>query len=239
MKGSHILVADCDPAARGLISDYLCDHAYEVSTASHSGAVARILAQKPVDLIVLDPSVCPDYGLDILRDLNSLSDAPVIIVSGDRDGEEDKVQGLELGADDYLTKPFSTRELLARIRAVLRRADRTERRPRRRERRSYRFGNWQLDTRMRRLTRPEIEPTKLTAAEFNLLVAFLRAPQKVLSREQLLAATRVHDEEVCDRSIDVLILRLRRKLEIDPGEPRLIRTERGAGYVLATAVELI
>jgi two-component system, OmpR family, response regulator len=131
------------------------------------------------------------------------------------------------------------RELLARIRAVLRRAEGGQRRARRKQQRArYRFAGWELDLRTRRLTAPNGEVPTLTAGEFNLLTAFLRSPQQVLSREQLLVASRVHDEEVFDRSIDIQILRLRRKLETDPSEPRLIRTERGSGYVLSVPVEM-
>src|SRR5205823_3868111 len=137
-----------------------------------------------------------------------------------------------------MTKPFSLRELLARIRAVLRRSEVGERRSRKQAQRTrYRFANWELDMRTRRLKSPARDAVMLTAGEFNLLAAFLRSPQQVLSREQLLVASRIHDEEVYDRSIDVQILRLRRKLEANPSEPRLITTERGAGYVFAAPVE--
>ena len=154
--------------------------------------------------------------------------------------EADAVVGLELGADDYMIKPVSLSELLARIRAVLRREEIAAQRMRQAEKRGrYRFAGWELDMRRRSLTSPEGEGITLTAGEFNLLAAFVKAPRQVLSREQLLAATRVHDEEVFDRSIDVQILRLRRKLETNPSEPRLIQTERGAGYRLAAPVEIL
>ena len=174
-----------------------------------------------------------------MRRLGSPPDAPIIIVTGHRQDEADRVIGLELGADDYMTKPFSLRELLARIRAVLRRSQAGERRPRGKDRHiSYRFAGWELNMRTRRLSSPSGEGLQLTAGEFNLLLAFLRSPQQVLSREQLLAASRVHDEEVFDRSIDVQILRLRRKLEANPSEPKLIVTERGAGYTFAAPVQV-
>jgi DNA-binding response OmpR family regulator len=162
---------------------------------------------------------------------------PVIITTGHRRDEIDRVVGLELGADDYVTKPFGVRELLARIRAVLRRRE-TGRIAAQREAEQgrYRFGDWQLDRRARRLMNAHGDPVTLTKGEYGLLVAFLDAPQRPLTREHLLQATRIH-EDVYDRSIDVQILRLRRKLEIDPSAPRIIQTERGVGYVFTLPVE--
>lgn len=164
---------------------------------------------------------------------------PVIITTGHSRDEVDRVVGLELGADDYVTKPFSLRELLARIRVLLRRTENT-----RVEHGSepvaghgqglLRFGRWTLDRRARRLIEVDTQIV-LTKGEYSLLLAFLEAPQRPLSREHLLQATRVH-EDVFDRSIDVQILRLRRKLETDPSTPSVIRTERGAGYVFTLAV---
>jgi len=163
----------------------------------------------------------------------------VIIITGHRRDDIDRVVGLELGADDYLTKPFNLRELLARVRAVLRRFDRGRAAPARGpERGGWRFSGWQLDRRTRRLTSPDGTPVALTKGEYALLIAFLDAPLRPLSREHLLQATRVH-EDVFDRSIDVQILRLRRKLERDSSAPRVIQTERGVGYVFAVSVERI
>jgi DNA-binding response OmpR family regulator len=160
----------------------------------------------------------------------------VIIITGHRRDDIDRVVGLELGADDYLTKPFNLRELLARVRAVLRRFDVGKAPARDPERGRFRFSGWQLDRRTRQLVDPAGTPVALTKGEYATLVAFLEAPQRPLSREHLLQATRVH-EDVFDRSIDVQILRLRRKLERDPSAPRVIQTERGVGYVFAVAVE--
>jgi DNA-binding response OmpR family regulator len=163
----------------------------------------------------------------------------VIIITGHRRDDIDRVVGLELGADDYLTKPFNLRELLARVRAILRRFDAGRSGPARDpERGRFRFSGWQLDRRIRQLTDPAGTPVALTKGEYAMLLAFLEAPQRPLSREHLLQATRVH-EDVFDRSIDVQILRLRRKLERDPSAPRVIQTERGVGYVFAVAVERI
>jgi two-component system OmpR family response regulator len=164
---------------------------------------------------------------------------PVIIITGHRRDDIDRIVGLELGADDYLTKPFNLRELLARVRAVLRRSDSGRAAPAPEpEGGRFRFSGWQLDPRTRRLTDPAGAPVALTKGEYALLLAFLDAPQRPLSREHLLQATRMH-EDVFDRSIDVQILRLRRKLERDPSAPRVIQTERGVGYVFAVPVERV
>jgi DNA-binding response OmpR family regulator len=173
-----------------------------------------------------------------MRRLNQKIGAPVILITGDRVDEVDKVIALELGADDYVTKPFGLRELLARMRTILRRNEAAAARHRS-DKSLYRFAGWQLSTRRRRLIPADGPEVPVTAGEFNLLMAFLRSPQQILSRDQLINASRVHADEVFDRSIDVLILRLRRKLEADPTQPRLIRTERGLGYQFTAAVEVI
>jgi DNA-binding response OmpR family regulator len=202
--------------------------------------MSRVLRDGAVDLVILDMKLANEDGLDLMRRLGSPPDAPVIIVTGHRRDEADRVIGLELGADDYVTKPFSLRELLARIRAVLRRSETADRRLRGKERRvRYRFAGWELDMRTRSLTSPAGNALTLTKGEINLLTAFLRSPQQVLSREQLLSSSRVHDGEVFDRSIDVQILRLRRKLEANPSEPTLITTQRGAGYLFTASVEMV
>jgi len=236
----HVLVVDDDPSMRDVIGNYLESKNFRVSAVSDGRAMARVLADTAVDLIILDLKLTNENGLDLLRGLGSGSDIPIILVTGHRREETDRVVGLELGADDYMIKPFGLRELLARVRAVLRRSEAAELRSRRNEKRiRYRFAGWELNMRTRRLTSPTGDAAPLTAGEFNLLAAFLRSPQQILSREQLLAASRVHDEEVFDRSVDIQILRLRRKLEANPSEPQLIRTERGAGYIFAAAVEAL
>jgi len=170
-------------------------------------------------------------------EIRSHSDVPVIITTGHRLDEIDRIVGLELGVDDYIVKPFSLRELLARLRAVLRRQE-MERVARTRdpERGGYRFEGWQLERRGRRLFDPNATPIALSKGEYALLLAFLEAPQRLLSREHLLRATRIH-EDIFDRSIDVQVLRLQRKLETDPSAPRVIQTERGVGYVFALPVQ--
>jgi DNA-binding response OmpR family regulator len=177
--------------------------------------------------------------MQIARKLREESDVPIIMLTGRKD-EADRVMGLELGADDYLTKPFSPRELLARIRALLRRSRAHETVADGLARiRAYRFEGWELSVRLRRLTTPRGETVALTNSEFNLLAAFLAAPQRVLSRDQLLNLSRLHNDEVYDRSIDAQVGRLRKKLEPDASQPRLIRTERGAGYVFTASVEVV
>jgi len=176
----------------------------------------------------------------LARKLREESAIPIIMLTGVRD-EADRVMGLELGADDYLTKPFSPRELLARIRSVLRRTKGealTE--ARQRDVRAYRFANFELNLRTRRLAKQHpAQRIELTNGEFNLLAALLAAPQRILTRDQLLEASRVYDNEVYDRSIDVQVLRLRRKIEIDPSQPQFIITERGVGYLFNSPVEIL
>jgi two-component system OmpR family response regulator len=236
----HVLVVDDDPSVRDVIGDYLEGQNFQVSTVSDGRGMARVLADQRVDLIILDLKLANEDGLDLMRDVGGQSHAPIILVTGHRRHETDRVVGLELGADDYIVKPFGLRELLARVRAVLRRSEAAQHRSREDEKRiRYRFAGWELNMRTRMLTSSTGSATTLTAGEFNMLTALLRSPQQVLSREQLLTATRVHDEEVFDRSVDIQILRLRRKLEANPSEPQLIRTERGAGYILASSVEIL
>jgi DNA-binding response OmpR family regulator len=220
-----------------MILNYFDDNNIRTLMASGRQEMIRQLGSAEINLVVLDLRLGQEDGLDLLREVRSESDVPVIIITGHRRDDIDRVVGLELGADDYLTKPFNLRELLARVRAVLRRFDGGRAAPARDpERGRWRFCGWQLDRRTRKLTDPDGAPVALTKGEYALLVAFLDAPQRPLSREHLLQATRVH-EDVFDRSIDVQILRLRRKLERDPSAPRVIQTERGVGYVFAVAVE--
>jgi DNA-binding response OmpR family regulator len=236
----HVLVVDDDPAMRDVVGSYLERHDFQVSLAADGRTMRRVLSDQPVDLMILDLKLADEDGLELMRGLGAQTDVPIIVLTGHRRDETDRVVGLELGADDYMMKPFGLRELLARVRAVLRRARAGARRARQTENRlRYRFAGWELNARTRQLLSPTGAAMALTAGEFNLLTAFLRSPQQILSREQLLAASRVHDEEVLDRSVDIQILRLRRKLEADPSDPQLIRTERGAGYVLAAPVEIL
>jgi two-component system, OmpR family, response regulator len=236
---ARIFIVEDDPVMLRMVGDYLEQHNMRAVSASGRQEMARHFASGEPDLVILDLRLGQEEGFDLLREIRSRSDVPVIITTGERRDEIDRVVGLELGADDYLTKPFSLRELLARIRAVLRRqeAGRAAVQPDP-GRGRCRFGGWQLDRRIRRLIDPSGGQVALTKGEYALLTAFLDAPQRPLSREHLLQATRVH-EDIFDRSIDVQILRLRRKLELDPSAPQIIQTERGVGYVFALPVETL
>jgi DNA-binding response OmpR family regulator len=234
-----VLVVEDDPALQRMILNYFSENNIRTLAASGHEDMTPQLGSGEIDLVILDLRLGQEDGLDLLRGIRSNSDVPVIIITGHRRDDIDRVVGLELGADDYVTKPFHLRELLARVRAVLRRFEAGRAAPPPDTKRSrYRFSGWQLDTRTRRLTDPAGAPVALTKGEYALLVAFLDAPQRPLSREHLLQATRVH-EDVFDRSIDVQILRLRRKLERDPSAPQVIQTERGVGYVFAVPVERV
>ena len=238
--GDHqvsVLVVEDDPAVQRMILNYFTDNNIRTLVASGRQEMIDHLGRREIRLVILDLRLGQEDGLDLLREIRADSDVPIIIITGHRRDEIDRVVGLELGADDYLTKPFNLRELLARVRAILRRID-TGRAASGRDpdRGGYQFGGWRLNRRTRRLTDPDGRPVTLTKGEYALLVAFLDAPQRPLSREHLLQATRVH-EDVFDRSIDVQILRLRRKLELEPSAPRFIQTERGVGYVFAAPVE--
>jgi two-component system OmpR family response regulator len=222
-----------------MILNYFAENNIRTLAANNRHEMVHQLGNAEVNLVILDLRLGSEDGLDLLREVRLGSDVPVIIITGHRRDDIDRVVGLELGADDYLTKPFNLRELLARVRAVLRRFDVGRPTPARDpERGRFRFSGWQLDRRVRQLTDPTGTPVPLTKGEYAMLLAFLEAPQRPLSREHLLQATRIH-EDVFDRSIDVQILRLRRKLERDPSAPRVIRTERGVGYMFAVPVERI
>ena len=237
----RVLVIDDDVSVQHMLANYLVERNMRVASASHRQDVIRHFSAGEPDIVQLDIRLGQDDCFDLLRDIRSRSDVPVIITTGHRCDEIDRVVGLELGADDYLliTKPFGLRELVARIHAVLRRQETARTTSQHEvERRHYRFGGWHLDRRARRLTDPNGGPVALTKGEYALLTAFLDSPQRPLTREHLLQATRVH-EDIFDRSIDVQILRLRRKLGTDPSMPQIIQTERGVGYTFALPVELL
>jgi DNA-binding response OmpR family regulator len=237
-RPTQILLIEDDRAIREMIENYLTEHGMRVVIAGDRNGVERHFSSEEPDLVILDLQLGKDDGLDLLRAIRSRSDVPIIITTGHRRDEVDRVVGLELGADDYLTKPFGLRELLARIRAVWRRRQAGLAASRRETAQGRsRFGSgWQLDRHLRRLTDPNNVVVPLTKAEYALLIAFLDAPRRPLSREHLMQATRMH-EDVFDRSIDVQVLRLRRKLEADPSMPLLIKTERGVGYLFDSAVD--
>jgi two-component system, OmpR family, response regulator len=233
----HVVALDDDASVRNLIFEYLSNNDMRVTTVQSGRELERILAREVTDAIILDLRLPGEDGMQIAQRLRAQSTVPILMVTG-RTDEADRVMGLELGADDYLTKPFSPRELLARVRALLRRAKtRATVADQLARIRAYRFGNWELNVGLRKLKSAGGETVELTNGEFSLLTAFLSAPQQVLTRDQLLDLSRLHNAEVYDRSIDVQILRLRRKIEPDPSQPQYIRTERGAGYVFHATVE--
>ncbi len=235
---SHILALDDDPDIRKILVDYLCGQDFRVSAVATAREMLAILNDEPVDLLLLDLRLPGENGMDVARRTREVSRVPIVILSG-RTDEADRVMGLELVADDYITKPFSPRELVARIRAVLRRAESAASTPKDERLRAYRFAGWELNVRLRRLTAADGKAIALTNSEFSLLCAFLSAPQRILTRDQLLERSRLHSLEVFDRSIDVTILRLRRKIESDPSNPVLLTTERGAGYTFTVPVSVL
>jgi DNA-binding response OmpR family regulator len=208
---AHVLAVDDDPIIRDAIADYLGQYEFRVTA---------------------------EDGMALARRLRDESAIPIVMLTGRRD-EADRVMGLELGADDYLTKPFSPRELLARIRAVLRRRRPEVQQGRPEGIRAYRFDGWELNLNTRRLRNRDGVAVPLSNGEFSLLVVLLGAPNRVLTRDQLLDMSRLHNDDVYNRSVNTQILRLRRKLETDPANPRYILTERGAGYVFSVRVEII
>jgi DNA-binding response OmpR family regulator len=234
---AHILVVDDDAAIRDLINEYLTENDFKVSVAETGADMDRVLSVEVVDLVILDLKLPDEDGLAIARRLRESLDLPIIILTG-RKEEVDRVMGLELGADDYVTKPFSQRELLARIKAVLRRTEGKRASRRGESVRAFRFKGWELNTGTRKPKAADGRNVELTNSEYALLVAFLKAPGRILTRDQLLESSRLHDD-IYDRSIDVQILRLRRKVEESPNQPTLIRTERGAGYYLDCTVETV
>jgi DNA-binding response OmpR family regulator len=235
----HVLALDDDPSIRALVAEYLGQNELRVTTVANGQELTAVMGRETIDLVVLDVRLQGEDGMQIARKLREQSGIPILMLTG-RAEEADRVMGLELGADDYLTKPFSPRELLARIRALLRRANaQASVADTLGKARAYRFGGWELNVGLRKLKNPQGGLVVLTNGEFSLLAAFLSAPQRILTRDQLLELSRLHNAEVYDRSIDVQILRLRRKVEADASHPRFIVTERGAGYVFNAPVEIV
>jgi DNA-binding response OmpR family regulator len=234
----HVLVVDDDAALRQLVSEYLGQNDFRVSEAAGGAQLMGAFRAQVVDLVLLDLRLPGEDGMQLLRALRAESQLPVIILTG-RTEEADRVMGLELGADDYLTKPFSPRELLARIRTVLRRTHAGQETHGAPVCRAYRIPGWELNLRTRRLRGSDGREIALSNGEFNLLAALLSSANRVVSREHLIEMSRRYDNEVYDRAIDVQILRLRRKIEANPAQPQIIVTERGAGYRIAVSVEAV
>jgi DNA-binding response OmpR family regulator len=230
-------VIDDDVGVRELMVEYLGKNDLRVTAGASGREMFEVMEREAIDLVLLDLKLPGEDGMQLARALRERGNVPIVLLTG-RNEEADRVMGLELGADDYITKPFSTRELLARVRAVLRRYQVQATLPERDSaRRAFRFSGWELNLRTRRLTSPDGKPVELSNGEFSLLSAFCRAPQRVLSRDQLLSMSRLHEAEVYDRTVDSQIRRLRAKIERDAAMPVLIMTERGSGYRFATDVE--
>ena len=233
-NGARILIVDDDPGIRDVVSEFLGRHGFEVETAADGKAMDQVLARGGVDLVVLDVMMPGEDGLAICRRLSAQPGGPAIIMMSAMGEETDRIVGLELGADDYVPKPCNPRELLARIKAVLRRRNE----PRDADQpmgAGCEFAGWRLDLVRRELRSPQGVVVNLSSGEFSLLRAFVEHPQRVLTRDQLLDFPRGRDSEAYDRAIDVQISRLRRKLD-DNGDGELIRTIRSEGYMFAPKV---
>jgi len=234
----HILVVDDQQEICDLVQEYLTGEGYRVSTAHDGPGMRRVLSQAPADLVILDLMLPGEDGLTLARALRSESGIGIIILTG-RGETVDRIIGLEMGADDYLPKPFHLRELLARVKSVLRRVQSRTGEPGAQALRSHaRFAGWSLDLSSRELLSPAGEEVRLTTGEFDLLTAFVANANQVLSRDRLLDLARNREAGPFDRTIDVQVGRLRRKLEDDPQNPSLIKTVRGSGYIFTPAVEM-
>jgi len=229
---------DDDAAIRQLVDEYLGQNDFRVSGVAGGAELMSAFRSEVIDLVLLDLRLRGEDGMQLLRRLRAESQIPVIILTG-RAEEADRIMGLELGADDYLTKPFSPRELLARIRTVLRRTHSGQEVHGAPVCRAYRIPGWELNLRTRRLTAADGADVALSNGEFNLLAALLATANRVVTRDQLIEMSRRYDNEVYDRAIDVAVLRLRRKIERNPAEPSIIVTERGIGYRIAVPVEAV
>jgi two-component system, OmpR family, response regulator len=230
----HVLLVDDDRRIRAMLARFLAEHGLRVTEAHDGAQMFAAFEAGRFDAIVLDVMMPGEDGFTVCRRLRATSSIPVILLTA-RNGETDRVVGLELGADDYVVKPFNPRELLARIRAILRRVS-TSPAAAPATRSIYRFAGWTLNTSHRTLISPDGVLTDLTSGEFDLLLAFAEHPQRVLNRDQLLDLARGRTSQSIDRSVDVQISRLRRKIEPNPLEPSLIKTVRNGGYYFATDV---
>jgi len=233
----HILVVDDDAEIRSLLGDYLRKNGYRASAVADGKAMWTALARGKVDLVVLDLMLPGDDGLTLCRKLRSEAETPVIMLTA-RGEETDRIVGLEMGADDYLAKPFSPRELLARIKSVLRRYRSLPRNLRADDAREIAFAGWRLDVVARHLVSAQGVVTSLSGSEYQLLRVFLSHPNHVLTRDQLMVLSKGREADPLERGIDIQVSRLRHRLNDDPSDPRIIKTVRGEGYVLAAPVEV-
>jgi two-component system OmpR family response regulator len=232
---SHILIVDDDREIRTLLSEYLQKNGYRVSAVGEGKGMRRVLEQTHVDLIVLDLMLPGEDGLKLCRELRVRAQTPVLMLTALAD-EVDRVVGLEVGADDYLSKPFSPRELLGRIKAILRRTAYMPRDPELTTCGGYRFADWRLDATTRALAHTDGSEVALSGAEFRLLSLLLAHPTRVLSRAQLMELLHGRELDPFDRSVDVRISRLRQTLRDDARSPRIIKTVYGEGYVIGVPV---
>jgi len=232
----RILIVDDDEEIRSLLQRFLLRHGFETQTASCGAEMDACLARASFDLAILDVMLPDEDGFSLCKRLREDHKIPIVMVTGVVE-TTDRIVGLELGADDYVTKPFDARELVARIRAVLRRSGGTGPRADTGVAPALRFSGWRLDILRRELRSSDHTLTPLSGGEFDLLVTFAQHPQRVLTREQLIDLSRGPAHEAFDRSIDVQVSRLRRKIEEDPSDPEIIRTVRNVGYIFATTVE--
>jgi two-component system, OmpR family, response regulator len=233
---TEILVVDDDAEIRHLLRTAFEREGYAVSEANDAATTKSRIDRGGINLITLDLTLGADDGLTLARKIRARSDIPIIMVTGKADAI-DRVVGLELGADDYVSKPFNLREVVARVRAVLRRHEPIGRAPARSSpHERFRFGEWTLDVTSRTLSGKTSTTCELTTGEFNLLELFVRRPQRVLTRDEIMDLLKGHDWSPVDRSIDALIVRLRKKIEPEPAKPMHVKTVRGVGYVFATDV---
>jgi two-component system OmpR family response regulator len=239
MTGSaHIVVVDDQKEICEVVQQYLTSEGYRVSVAHDGAGMRRVMAQDAVDLVILDLMLPGEDGLTLARQLREDSNVGIIILTG-RGETVDRIIGLEMGADDYLPKPFHLRELLARVKSVLRRAlARGDEQEEQAAHSKARFAGWNLDLATRELVAPNGGEVRLTTGEFDLLAAFVRNANQVLSRDRLLDLARNREAGPFDRTIDVQVGRLRRKLEPDPQRPTIIKTVRGTGYIFTPTVDV-
>ena len=228
MAATRVLIVDDDPSVRKMLAEYLATHGYEVAQAASGEAMRAELERAAPAVVLLDVGLPGEDGLTLARYLRERHDVGIIMVTGAGD-VVDRVAGLEVGADDYIAKPFDPRELRARLKSVLRRLEKKESSPKRQS--SVNIGSCSLDLKARTLSDAKGREVPITSMEFDLLKALVEHPNQVLSRDQLLTMTRNREWEPFDRSIDIRITRLRRKVEDDPAHPRVIKTVRGAGYM--------
>jgi len=238
MDNKKLLVVDDDPGLRELLQEYLTSQGFEVATVADGVEMEQYLQQHTVKLVILDLMLPGEDGLSLARKLRARGNLPIVMLSA-RGEDVDRIIGLEVGADDYLAKPFNPRELLARIRAVLRRHEEVkDNGAAEAQGEMFRFGNFQLDMNSRSLSREGAE-IFLTAGEFNLLRIFVEHPNRVLNRDQLMDLMKGYERSPFDRSIDVRVTRLRRKIETDPAAPEYVRTVWGEGYLFTPAGKVI